>query len=157
MKPFIHSKKFPLHVDYEKSLAKAIHAGRYLEVDGMFDEQNFPTSRTGSGDIEMVLVSFESKVDKLSALRAIGDACFRPIVLAELLAWGETYRESFNLFVSRSVTSITALDSLWLNRHGNELAPKIIVRWQGYCDFRLTYASTRDFWKPEDCFGAVPL
>jgi hypothetical protein len=103
---------YSVAVNYDLSVEEAIAAGNYQAVNAAITSRNFPSTRTGQADLEMVLVRFDRRMTSPEVVRELDQEGLRPAELPELLAFGAAYPE-----VQRKC-SVVGLGSLWRDRKG---------------------------------------
>ncbi len=114
------SNYFPITVNYDLVLARAIELGNYDSVTGR--EERYPSKRYGVAELMVELIHFEHYVSPEEILREVNQAGYRPIELRELLALGAEYPDIQREFL------IIALDSFWDNAQGYRFSPAISAR-----------------------------
>ena len=108
-------------VDYERSLAQMITAGKYDYANSDITAQNFPIQgsgpSTGSGqakqEVVVELVHYGRDMETDAVLKDLESKGMRPATLPELLSFGSTNPEKQREF------PIIALGSVWRHRIGN--------------------------------------
>jgi hypothetical protein len=97
---------FPTRVDYGKSLAAMIQAGRYDYANSDITEKHFPVA-SGPTEVSIELVHFDRVMTSDEILAELDRKGLRPATLPELLAFGVKYSEKQREF------PIVALGSVW--------------------------------------------
>jgi hypothetical protein len=82
---------YPVTVNYDRSVEDGIAAGHYDWQNEEITSRKFPSSRTGTADLEIILVKFDDTMDSKAALRELDENGLRAAELSELLAFGEKY------------------------------------------------------------------
>ncbi len=108
---------FPLSVNYDLPLAEAVNAGNYAGVNSSITSQNFPSTRHGQTQLEIVLVRYDRRMTSEEVLGALDKEGLRPAELPEFLAFGAEYPEVQRQF------SIVGLGSVWKDRKGYRNVP----------------------------------
>lgn len=86
-----------------------IEAGHYDETDDDIIADNFPSSGSGTVELDCVLVHLDRDASTEEVESEIAKLGLRPARLEELLAFGEAYPEVQQEF------SVVALASLWVD------------------------------------------
>jgi hypothetical protein len=105
---------YPVSVNYELTVEDAIDAGKYQAVNTDITSKNFPSTRKGQADLEIVLVL--DRLDK-EGLRAVD--------LPEFLAFGAEHPEVQRKF------SVVGLGSVWKDRKGYRNVPCLYTASEG--------------------------
>jgi hypothetical protein len=84
---------YQLVVDYDRTLAGAITAGRYDRVNDFITAENFPTKGSGTVEYEAVLINLGRPADSQEVKSEMAKRGLRPATIEELLAFGEAYPE----------------------------------------------------------------
>lgn len=108
---------FPLSVNYDLPLREAIEAGNYQGVNSSITSENFPSTRHGQAQLEILLVRYGSRMTSEEVLRELDKEGLRPAELPEFLAFGAAYPELQRQF------SIIGLGSTWKDRKGYRNVP----------------------------------
>ncbi len=108
---------FPLSVNYDLPLAEAIDAGNYQGVHSAITSQNFPSTRHGQAQVEIVLVRYDRRMTSEEVLSELDKEGLRPAELPEFLAFGAEYPEVQRQF------SVVGLGSVWRDRKGYHNVP----------------------------------
>jgi hypothetical protein len=160
------TRTFAVTVDYSRTLADMVEAGKYGEVDETIADQNFPW-KNGVENIQIYLFNarhdgatfseeFTQSVDIV--LTRMDELGLRPATLPELLAFGEKYPDK-----QREV-KITALGSRWKYegklhslKNGESAYPEL-THYKGVCYGRRQLFITSGYcWGSSDeYFAAVP-
>jgi len=139
-------ESFPVHVNYDLSVAEAIDAGNFQAVNASINSANFPWKRTGQADLEVFLVKFERRMSSPDVVRELGLENLRPVELPELLAFAEKYPDIQRKF------SIAGLGSVWKDRKGYGNVPVLFEASEGrYLDLHWW----EDGWYSYSRFAAV--
>ncbi|MCL5733909.1 MAG: hypothetical protein M1334_04670 [Patescibacteria group bacterium] len=109
---------FTLEVNYDLSVEEAIKAGRYDHYDGNINGYNFPSSRKGKAEIEIILLHFNHRGDigADEVFREMEKQGLRAAELPELLAFGAKYNKVQCKF------PVAALGSVWENIRRHDVA-----------------------------------
>jgi hypothetical protein len=135
-------------VDYNRSLAEMISAGRYHSVIGGMTEY-FSVNGEGKQEKEVVLFNFGRTILGDDAIREMDVVGYRPAVIEDLLALGESQPELQNRF------SIIALGSIGEDQFGNCIVPWLRkVRYRGRRHLDIGYL--KEDWDDSCRFLAVP-
>ena len=110
---------YPLTVDYSRTVADGIRAGRYDYVNSDITARHFPTTRTGTHEEKVELMHLDRDISTEDALREMDAHGYRPADLHELLAFGEKYPEIQREF------PVVALGSVWRSRAGSRYVPSL--------------------------------
>jgi hypothetical protein len=108
---------FPLSVNYDLPLEEAIDAGKYQGVHGSITRENFPSTRHGKAQLEIILVRYDQRMDSEGVLGELVKDGLRPAELPEFLAFGAEYPEVQRRF------SVVGLGSVWKDRKGYRNVP----------------------------------
>jgi hypothetical protein len=119
------SDGFLLLVNYDLSLRDAIDAGDYQGVHSSITSENFPSTRHGQTQLEMILVRYERRMTSEEVLRELDEAGLRPAELPEFLAFGATYPGVQREF------SVVGLGSVWQDRKGYRNVPCLYTASEG--------------------------
>lgn len=114
---------YSLPVNYGMSVEDAVKLGRYYWANPDITSRNFPTKRTGTAEIVIVVefIHFDRMLSTAEALRELDRMGYRPAELHELLAFGEKYPDVQCKF------PIVALGSIWQDRDGYRYASYLYV------------------------------
>lgn len=116
---------FPTSVNYELSVEDAIEAGKYQAVNTDITGKNFPSTRSGHADLEIVLVRFDHRMKSEDVLHELGREGLRAAELPELLAFGAEHPEEQRKF------SVVGLGSMWKDRKGYRNVPCLYTASEG--------------------------
>ena len=88
--------RYPITVDYSKTLEEMIAAGKYDYVNSEITSINFPipSDKSGSKNPEAIILHFNKRIDTEKLLKILNRKGFRPGTLPELLAFGAKYPEA---------------------------------------------------------------
>ena len=100
-------QSFKVVVDYGRDLGQMIAGGKYDWVNENITRENFPTTGQGKQEREVVLFHFNRFISSDDVIKEMASAGYRPAMLEELLALGETQPELQRQF------PIVALGSVW--------------------------------------------
>ena len=98
---------FRVTVDYSRSLAEMIAAGKYDWSNSGITADHFPVKGEGVSEVELTLVHFNRFMSTDAVLKELAKTGFRPAKIEELLALGEKYHDLQREF------PIVALGSVW--------------------------------------------
>jgi len=99
-------------IDYTKTLAEMISAGKYDWTDSDITSNSFPVKGEGKQEREHVLFHFNRFISSDDVIKEMDKAGFQPAVIEELLALGEAQPELQKQF------PIVALGSVWRDSDG---------------------------------------
>jgi hypothetical protein len=116
---------FPVVVNYDLPLEEAIDAGEYQGVHGSITSQNFPSTRHGQAELEIILMRFDRRMTSEEVLGELGKEGLRPAELPEFLAFGAKYPEVQREF------SVVGLGSVWQDRKGYRNVPCLYTASEG--------------------------
>jgi hypothetical protein len=116
---------FPLSVNYDLPVQEAIDAGNYQAVSSSITSRNFPSSRRGKAQVEIILTRFEGRMTSEEVVTELGKEGLRPAELPEFLAFGAEYPEVQRRF------SIVALGSVWRDPKGYRNVPCLFTASEG--------------------------
>jgi len=133
-------------VDYDRSVEDGVRAGRYDYANPNITSKNFPASKSGTEEIEVVLVHFDRLIGSEKATEELRKRGLRPAELPELLAVGEQYSEKQRDF------PIVALGPVWRVPDG-DLSVPCLRRLEGERDLDLGWFGGD--WFPGCRFAAV--
>jgi hypothetical protein len=108
---------FPVKVNYDLSVEEAIKAGNYQAVHDDITSNNFPSTRSGQADLEIILVRYDRRMASEDVVRELDREGFRAAELLEFLAFGATYPDVQRKF------SVAGLGSVWRDRKGYRNVP----------------------------------
>ncbi|MBZ5630257.1 MAG: hypothetical protein LAO06_15465 [Acidobacteriia bacterium] len=108
---------FPVTVNYDLSLEEAIKAGEYQAVHTEITAANFPSTRIGQADVEIVLIRFDRRMASEDVVRELDREGLRAAELPEFLAFGAAYPDVQRKF------SVAGLGSVWRDRKGYRNVP----------------------------------
>jgi hypothetical protein len=108
---------FPVKVNYDLSVEEAIKAGDYQAVHADITANNFPSTRSGQADVEIVLVRFDHRMASADVVRELDREGLRAAELPEFLAFGAAYPDVQRKF------SVAGLGSVWQDRKGYRNVP----------------------------------
>jgi hypothetical protein len=108
---------FPVTVNYDLSVEEAIKAGDYQAVHSEITAMNFPSTRSGQADVEIVLIRYDRRMASEDVVRELDREGLRAAELPEFLAFGATYPDVQRKF------SVAGLGSVWQDRKGYRNVP----------------------------------
>jgi hypothetical protein len=108
---------FPIVVNYDLSVEQAIAAGDYQAVHGEITAANFPSTRSGQANLEIVLVRFDHRMKSEHVLQELDKEDLRAAELPEFLAFGAKYPDVQRKF------SVAGMGSVWRDRKGYRNVP----------------------------------
>jgi hypothetical protein len=108
---------FPVAVNYDLSVEEAIQGGDYQAVHADITGKNFPSTRRGQTELEIVLVRFDRRMASEDVVRELDEEGLRPAELPEFLAFGAKYPDVQRKF------SVAGLGSVWRDRKGYRSVP----------------------------------
>lgn len=108
---------FPVTVNYDLSLEEAINAGNYQAVHTDISARNFPSTRKGQAELDIVLVRFEHRMKSEDVVQELEKEGLRPADLPEFLVFGAKYPDVQRKF------SVAGLGSVWQDRKGYRNVP----------------------------------
>ena len=108
---------FPVAVNYDLSVEEAVNAGDYQAVHTQITSKNFPSTRRGHADLEIVLVRFERRMASEDVVRELEEEGLRAAELPEFLAFGAKYPEVQRKF------SVVGIGSVWRDQKGYRNVP----------------------------------
>lgn len=114
---------YPVVIDYGKSVAEMIVAGRYDWKNDDINDTNFKVcGGTGVVTVALELVHLNKVVNSEDVLRHLEENGMRPANLAELLVFGATFPEIQREF------PVICLDkaSSWVDPHGYRYVPYLL-------------------------------
>ncbi len=103
---------YPVSVNYDLPFVEAVEAGKYQAVHACITSHNFPSTRHGQAQLEIILVRYHSRMTSEGVLSELDKEGLRPAELPEFLAFGAEYPEVQRQF------SIIGLGSVWTDRKG---------------------------------------
>ena len=104
-------------VDYSRSLAQMIAAGKYDWVNDDITEKHFPMKGNGKVELNLELAHFNKYISSDDAIAELKKRGLRPATLWELLAFGAKFPETQREF------PIVALGSVWRDLDGDRNVP----------------------------------
>jgi hypothetical protein len=88
------TESFAVTVDYTKSIAEMIKAGKYHHVDRNIKDMDIPVNEEGKVGVEILIIDFRCRTFTLPIFQQwMDDFNLRAATLPELLALGETFPE----------------------------------------------------------------
>jgi hypothetical protein len=139
-------QQYLITVNYDLSVKGAIAAGKYDWKNDDITSKNFPSKRTGTTHIEIILVKFDKDMTSEDVLRELDKQGLRAAELPELLAFGEKYPDVQREF------PVVALGSVWQSSFGIRFVP-YLSRNGGKRDLSLVWFDSR--WNSSFRFAAV--
>jgi hypothetical protein len=137
---------YPIHVNYDLSVEKAIEAGDYQAVNDSITSASFPSVGHGQAELEINLVNFDHRMTSEDVLRELDKENLRAANLSELLAFGAAYPD-----IQRSF-SVVGLGSVWQDRKRYRNVPCLYTASEGrYLDLHWW----DDSWYSHSRFAAV--
>jgi hypothetical protein len=137
---------FPVAVNYDLPVEEAIQAGDYQAVHAGIASKNFPSTKRGQVEVEIVLVRFDRRMASEDVVRELAEEGLRAAELHEFLAFGAKYPE-----VQRKC-SVVGLGSVWRDRKKYRNVPCLYTASEGrYLDLRWW----DDAWYSYSRFAAV--
>jgi hypothetical protein len=145
---------YAITVDYTKSLADMIAAGKYNWMNRDITAANFPvtgkglsTEQVGTVKLKIVLFHPNRDIESEDVVKELDQKGLCPATLPELLAYGARYRKTQHKF------PILALGSSWVHPLGFRFVPRL----QGNSRKRCLQLRGWDMCWHRDCrFAAVP-
>lgn len=136
-------KRFPVEVDYAKSLADMVKAGKYDYASDNIVAKNFPIEGTGVVETELVLVHFDRDIGSDAAIKELEQMGLVPCKIEHLLALGAKHPDLQREY------PIICLGSSWVGSGGDRDVPYLSdwragrrldldwfgSRWGRYCRF----------------------
>lgn len=110
-------------VDYNRSLADMIKAGKYDRVNSDINSKHFPLKGKGKHELNATLFHFDRYIESDDAIAEMDKQGYRPGKVEELLALGEKYPDLQKEF------PIVALGSVWRDPYGYRDVP--CLSWYG--------------------------
>lgn len=98
---------FRVLVNYDLRVDAAIRTGKYDWVNDNITENNFPTNRKGTTELDIVLVHLDRNVSSEDAIKELDKRGLRPAELHELLSFGAKYPDEQRKY------PVVALGSVW--------------------------------------------
>jgi len=122
---------FPVAVNYDLPVEEAIQAGDYQAVHAGIASKNFPSTKKGQAELEIVLVRFDRRMASEEVVRELDEEGLRAAELHEFLAFGAQYPE-----VQRKY-SVVGLGSVWRDGRKYRNVPCLYTASEGrYLDLR---------------------
>ncbi len=116
---------FPVAVNYDLSVEEAIQAGDYQAVHSDITSKNFPSTRRGQTELEIMLVRFDRRMASEDVVRELDEEGLRAAELPEFLAFGAKYPDVQRKF------SVVGLGSVWRDRKGYPNVPCLYTASEG--------------------------
>lgn len=130
-------------VDYDRSVASGIEAGKYNWSNSNITDDHFPNAGSGKSDVEVIIVNYGKDMSTKNVFKDLDKRNLRPATLQELLAISEQYPDKQRDF------PIIALGSVWQSPSGDRNVPcldgigsnlELVLRWidggwDGICRF----------------------
>jgi len=133
-------------VNYDLPVEEAIQAGDYQAVHAVIGSKNFPSTKRGQVEVEIVLVRFDRRMASEDVVRELAEEGLRAAELHEFRAFGAKYPE-----VQRKC-SVVGLGSVWRDRKKYRNVPCLYTASEGrYLDLRWW----DDAWYSYSRFAAV--
>jgi hypothetical protein len=79
---------YAITVNYDLSVEDAVRAGHYEEASEELTSENFPSLRTGTTTIELILINFHDEMGFERVVHQFDEMGLRVAELPELLAYG---------------------------------------------------------------------
>ena len=114
---------FKVVVDYRKSLAEMISAGKYDWPDSDITQKHFPVKGRGQQEVEVALFHFKKIMISKEVIAEMAKGDYRPAEIEKLLALGASQPELQKEF------PIVGLGSVWQGPFGFRLVP--CLGWRG--------------------------
>lgn len=102
---------YTIAVDYSRSLEEMIAAGQYDSVNGNITPDHFPIRGQGKQEVDVTLFHFNRDMESALVIAEMDKAGYRPALIGELLALGESHPDLQREF------PIIALGSRWQIPH----------------------------------------
>jgi len=116
---------FPVAVNYDLPVEAAIQAGDYQAVHPAIASNNFPPTRRGQAELEIMLVRFDDRMTSEDVVRKLDEEGLRAAELHEFLAFGAQYPD-----VQRNF-SVVGLGSVWRDRKSYRNVPCLYAASEG--------------------------
>jgi hypothetical protein len=116
---------FPVSVNYNLSVEAAVNVGDYQAVHSDITTANFPPTRAGQAELDIVLVRFDERMRSEDVLQELDKEGLRATELPEFLAFGAKYPDMQRKF------SIACLGSVWRDRKGYRNVPCLYTASEG--------------------------
>ena len=118
----IEDGRYPITVDYSKTLEEMIIEGKYDRVTSDINCVNFPmpSDKSGSEKLEAVILHFDKIVRIEDVLKILNRRNLRPGTLPELLAFGTKHPEEQRKY------QIFAVGSFWSDSVGDRFIVHLI-------------------------------
>ncbi|MFZ3213094.1 MAG: hypothetical protein WA188_16445 [Terriglobales bacterium] len=116
---------FPVAVNYDLSVEEAILAGDYQAVHKDITSKNFPSTRKGQAELEIMLVRFDDRMTSEGVVSKLDEEGLRAAELPEFLAFGAKYPDVQRKF------SVVGLGSVWQDRKGFRNVPCLYTASEG--------------------------
>ena len=113
----VASSTFHIQVNYDLRLDFAIRDGQYDWEHDLINDENFPITRKGTAELDIVLVHLDINVSSEEAIKELDKAGYRPAELQEFLAFGAKYPDEQRKY------PIVALGSVWRYLDGRRFVP----------------------------------
>lgn len=117
-------KIYKVIVDYKRSLAKMIKAGKYNKIDGDINDANFPIQGKGKYEVDLVVVETSQAATNAQVLMLLRRLNLMPANLVQLLAFRATYP---NYMISGYFEGIVALGSSWCKKADSCRVPVLFI------------------------------
>jgi hypothetical protein len=138
--------RFPVTVDYARSLEQMILAGKYGYANPDITAKNFPITGKGIVEEEIILVHFDRDISSDDAEKELATMGLEPARLEHATAFGAKYPD-----VQREYP-IVFLGSVWTDPDGDRRVPYLDY-WDGRRELRLGYRDAQ--WDRIYLFAAV--
>jgi hypothetical protein len=112
-----HEDLYTISVDYDLPLSQAIDAGNYAGVNVDITSQNFPSSKHGQAQLDVILTRYDGRLTSEEVLSEMKKEGLRPVELYEFLAFGAQFPEM------QRRCCIIGLGSVWQDRKGYKNVP----------------------------------
>ena len=104
------AKVFMVTINYARNLGDMIKAGNYGYVNENITAENFPITGEGQVDEEITLIHFNRNISSDDAIKEMDELGFKPAILPQLLAFGETHPEVQREFPIVALGSVACVD-----------------------------------------------
>jgi len=141
---------FRVIVDYGKTVAEMIKAGKYVWYNDDITIEHFPVKSNGQVELNIELVRCDEGMKSNDVIKDLDRRGFRPATLHELLAFGAQYPD-----VQRDF-QIVALGSTWSNSYPYLYIPMLCCTLDLFFFYRKLDLWSSGVWFSFTRFAAVP-
>lgn len=141
----ISGREFPVEIDYDQPLAKAIALAELDYVNAAINEEHFPSELTGKLSVVIRLARFDVLMTEQNVLTELSEAALRPADIRAHVALSKRHPDLQRQF------PIVGLGSVWSSN-----IDRVPVLWGGPKGRSLFLLWAEYYWLPGFRFAAIP-